>query len=67
MCDKAVDDYLASLKLIPDCFVTSKIVEKFSALLYSEENILNFYKDSGHPVFSFNEMGILGVYLNIIR
>ena len=40
MCDKAVGDSLAALKLIPDCFVISKIIkERFSAL-YADENSL---------------------------
>ena len=28
MCDKAVDNSLAALKLVPDWFVTSKIIKK---------------------------------------
>ena len=28
MCDEAVDDSLASLKLIPDWFLTSKMIKK---------------------------------------
>ena len=28
MCDEAVDDSVATLKLIPDCLVTSKMIEK---------------------------------------
>ena len=26
MCDEAVDDFLAALKLVPNCFVTSKTI-----------------------------------------
>ena len=29
MCDEAVDDSLAALKLIADWFVTSKMIKKF--------------------------------------
>ena len=33
MCDEAVDDSLATLELIPDWFVTSKMIKKlFTAL-----------------------------------
>ena len=33
MCDKAVDDCLATLKFVPDWFVTSKMIKKlFTAL-----------------------------------
>ena len=28
MCDEAVDDSVGTLKLIPDCLVTSKMIEK---------------------------------------
>ena len=40
MCDKAVDDFLASLKLIRDGFVTSKMITKIFTYLYADENIL---------------------------
>ena len=29
MCDEAVDDCLAALKFISDCFVTSKMIKNF--------------------------------------
>ena len=37
MCDKAVEDFLAALKLIPDWFVTSKMIKKLSTDLYQME------------------------------
>ena len=40
MCDKAVDDFLASLKLILDGFVTSKMITKIFTSLYADENTL---------------------------
>ena len=55
MCDKAVDDSLVALKLIPDCFVTSKIIKKLYTALYADENILYFNENSGNVVFSCNE------------
>ena len=62
MCNKAVDNYtLAALKLIPDWFVTSKMIKKAFTPLYADENILYFNKDSGNVVFSCNEMGILNI------
>ena len=48
MCDETVDDSLATLKLIPDWFVTSKILKKCFDALYTTENILYFNKDSGN-------------------
>ena len=59
MCDEAVDDSLAALKLIPDCFVTSKMIKKLVTALYADENILYFNEDSGN-------MGVLNIGLNNI-
>ena len=42
MCDEAVDHSLAALKLIPDLFVTSKMIKNFYAALYTDENMLYF-------------------------
>ena len=58
MCDKAVDDSLAALKLTPDWFVTSKMVKILFTAIYADENILYFYEDFGNIVFFYNEMGI---------
>ena len=44
MCDEVVDDSLAATKLIPDWFVTSKMIEKLYTALYTDENILYFMK-----------------------
>ena len=67
MCDKAVDDSPASLKLIPNRFVTSKMIKNIFTALYADENILYFNEDSGNVLFSFNEMGILNIDLNNIN
>ena len=67
MCDKAVDDSLASLKLIPAWFVTSKMIKELFTALYADENILYFNEDSGNVIFSCNEMGVLSIYLNNIN
>ena len=37
MWDKAVDDLLAALKLIRDCFITSKLIKELFAALYADE------------------------------
>ena len=66
MCDEAVDDSLATLKLIPDWFVTGKMIIKLFTALYADENILYFNEDSGNVVFHYNEMGILNIDLNDI-
>ena len=58
MCDKAVDDSLAALKLITDCFVASKMIKELFTALYVEGNVLCFNEDFGNVLFSCNEMGI---------
>ena len=52
MCSEAVDDSLAALKLIPDWFVTSKMIKELCIALYTDRNILYFNEDSGNVVFS---------------
>ena len=60
MCDEALDDCLAALKFVPDCFVTSKVNKKnFSTALYTDDNILYFNKVSDNVVFSCNVISIL--------
>ena len=44
MCDKAVDDSLAALKLIPDWFVTSNMIKELYIASYADENILSLMK-----------------------
>ena len=67
MRDKAVDDCLAALKFLPNCFVTSKMIKKLFTALYADENILYFNEDPGNVVFSCNEMRILNIDLNNIN
>ena len=65
MCDEAVDDSLAAVKLIIDWFVTNEMIKKLFTALYADENIFYLNEDSGNVVFAFNEMGILNIDLNI--
>ena len=67
MCDKAVDESLTTLKLIPDWFVTSKMIKELFTVLQVDENILYFNEDSGNIVFSCNKMGVLNIDLNNIN
>ena len=67
MCDKAVYDSLATLKLILDWFVTSKMIKNLYTALYADENILYFNEDSGNVVFNCDGMGILNIDLNRIN
>ena len=66
MCDEADDGSLAALKLIPDWFVTSKMIKKLFTALHADENTLYFNEDSG-VAFSCNEMDILNIDLNDIN
>ena len=67
MCDEAVHDSLAALKLIPDWYVASKMIKNLYTALYADENILYFNEDSGKIVFNCNGMGILNIDLNNIN
>ena len=67
MYDKAVDDYY---ELIPDGFVTNKMIKKLYTALYAEKNILYFNENSGNIEISCNEMAkmaILNIDLNNIN
>ena len=66
MCDKAVNDSLAALKLIPNWFVTSKIIKELYTALHEDNGLLIMvYGDSGEVTFFCNEMDILNLNLNI--
>ena len=67
MSGKAVDDSQASLKLIADCFLTSKMIKKRYTALYPDDNLIYFNGNCDDVVFSCNEMGVLSVDLNIIH
>ena len=67
MCDKAINDSLAALKLIPDWCLTIKMIKKRFTVLYADENILYFNEDSGDAVVNYNEMGIFNNDLNNVN
>ena len=67
MCDEAVDDSLAALKLFLSWFVTSKMIKKLYTALCADEKIFYFNGDSGNFVISCNEMIILNKDLNNIN
>ena len=67
MCDEAVYDCLAALKLVPDWFITSEMIKNIFNTLYADENILYLNEGSGDAVFNCNRMGILNIYLNNIN
>ena len=53
MCDEAVNDSLATLKLISDWFVISKMIKNLFTALYANDNILYFIEDYCNVVFSY--------------
>ena len=67
MWDEAVDDCLAALKLVHNCFVTIEMIKKLFTSLYADENILYFNEGSGDVIFNCNGMGILNIDLNNIN
>ena len=68
MCNEAVDDFLPTLKFVPDWFFTNKMItkKKLHNASFAEDNILCFDEDSANATFSSGEMGILSVDLNNI-
>ena len=67
MYDEAVDDCLATLKFIPDWFVTNEMLKKFHDSLVANDDILFFDKDFSKATFYANQMGILGVDIDKIN
>ena len=59
MTDKTVDDFLPTLKFVPDRFVINNMIEKLYNALFADDNIFFFDKDSGNVTFSRNEIGVI--------
>ena len=51
MCAEAVDDCLAVLKLVPDWFVTSKMLENLGNTLQVNDDILFYNEDFNKVTF----------------
>ena len=64
MCDEAVGNSLAALKLVPNWFAISKMIKELFTALQADENMLYFNEVSDNVVFSCNEIGILNINLN---
>ena len=67
MWDKFVDDCLAALKLIPDWFITSKMIEIFHNTLHVNDNILSYKEDFDKVTYIANQRHILAVNLDKIN
>ena len=66
MSNEPAGDSLASMKLIPDWFVASKMIKRLFTALYADETILYYDEDSGNVAFICNKMGILNIDINNI-
>ena len=64
MCDEAVDNCLAALKLIPDWFVISKTFEKLDNFLHANDDILFHNEDFDKLTFIIIQKHILAVDLD---
>ena len=67
MCDEAVDDFLAALKVIPVCFVKSNMIKALYAVFYAGNGLLVFDEDSGDITFCCNRTGICSVNLHNVN
>ena len=67
ICDEAGDDSLATLKVIPDWFVTSKMIKTLYTAFYADDGLLFFDEYSGDVTFCCNKMSVLSANLNNIN
>ena len=67
MCEEAVYNCVAALKLVPDWFLLSEIIKKLFTALYVDESILYFNEGSCDTLFNCSGMGILNIDLNKIN
>ena len=66
MCDEIIGDSVTSLELIPDWYVTSKMIKKLYTALYADDNMIYFNENSIDAVFCSNEISILSIDLGNI-
>ena len=67
MCSEVVDDSLAALKLIPNWFVTDKMIKKLYTAFYADTVYPFFYEGSGDVTFCCDEVGILSETLKNVN
>ena len=66
-CNEAADDYLAALKLIPDWFLTSIMLEKLDNALHANDYILFYSEHLDKVTFTANQRHILAVNLDKVN
>ena len=64
MCDKAVDDFLITLKFVTDWFVTSAAIKNFHNALFTDDDIFFFDAHSANVIFSGDLISILSLSVN---
>ena len=64
MCDKAVDDFLITLKFVTDWFVTSAAIKNFHNALFTDDDIFFFDAHSTNVIFSGDLISILSLSVN---
>ena len=65
--DKAFDFYLITLKLVRDCFVTYKMLEKLDNSIFSNDDIFFHDVNSNIIIFLSNDMSFNTIILNNIN
>ena len=63
MCNEAVDNCLAALKFIHDCFVTSKRLEKFDNVLPANNDILLYNEDFDSHLFLIKNIFLIMIVI----
>ena len=61
VCDKAVDDFLPTLKFVPDWFVKNKMLEKLDDVVFSNDDIVFVNADSDNVTFLRDDMGLVSL------
>ena len=67
ICNEIIAGSVAALRLIPNWFVTRKIIKNIYTALYADDGLLSFDEDSGDASLFCDGMGILSVNFNNIN
>ena len=67
MCDKAVDSCLLALKFAPDCFVTTKMIEKLDSAVFPDDYIIFSDLDSDFVTLFSEDIGLNSITIDNIN
>ena len=59
MCDNTADDFLLALKLVPDWFVTSKMIKKPYNTFFADGYLSFFDEGFGNVTIFVREVGLI--------